>query len=77
MKKSRGIVIDRGYVKIRIWPKGRQAPAYIEHFGPVNKDNLDRAEFKLRSTETRLRWVSSKLVSRSSDWFFLKRRIFI
>lgn len=48
MKHSPGIVIDRGYIYIRIWPEGRQSRAFRRYFGPVNKENLARAEYKLR-----------------------------
>jgi len=48
MKHSPGIVIDRGYVYIRIWPQGRQRRMFRQHFGPANKENLARAEYKLR-----------------------------
>jgi integrase len=48
MRHSPGIVIDRGYIYIRIWPQGRKGRMFRQHFGPANKENLARAEYKLR-----------------------------
>src|SRR5581483_5438906 len=55
MRKSRGIYIDRGYVFIRIWPNGKANPVFRQCFGPMNRANLDVAEFKLREYRNRIK----------------------
>jgi integrase len=55
VRKSRGIYIDRGYVFIRIWPNGKINPPYRECFGPLNKENLADAEYRLREYRNQLR----------------------
>lgn len=55
MRKSRGIHIDRGYVFIRIWPHGKTNPAFRKCFGPLTRENLDIAEFKLREYRNQIK----------------------
>lgn len=54
MKTSKGISIDRGYVKIRIWPWGKKAKPYERGFGPATPENVAIAEFELRNIRNKI-----------------------
>jgi integrase len=60
MRKSRGIYIDkrkgrRPYVFIRIWPLGKPNRPFLQCFGPLTRDNLEIAEFKLREYRNQIK----------------------
>lgn len=50
----KGLVSDRGYLKIRIWPWGRMNKPYIEAFGLDTPDNRKIAEYKLREYRNKI-----------------------
>lgn len=54
MKRDRGLVVDRGYLKIRIWPWGKENKPYVEHFGRATPANIGIARYKLRDYRNKI-----------------------